>query len=451
MNRLVIAAVGLLAACTWSNSLYQARLLSKNALRAERDRQPGQAQLLWGQVIVKAESAYARAPHGARGAEALWLAGHAAARTHDCARAVPALQGALSAASHSPWQQQLLLELGACEEALGGPAAASIYAMLLAMTTDPAVRREGRLRQGHALLLQGNWDLALATLAGEDSLPARLDRATAFAQLGRTDRALAELSPALAASDSSVRWVDYIETFAVHNSAAADSLLDRVLGFPTLSVAGRSALILAAARAALAYDPAAADRRLRRLDLGSGGGAAGEGGMLQQQLRLTRPTTPSELRGPVDAIAAVDLADAGFAGRRLADLVRYGRQLLGKNDSTAAGAARGDLIMFALGELARDSLRAPRLGAWFFARLERDWPQSPYAAKALLARGPLEPDSADALLARVRRLPTNPYVAAANGDVAGRVQVPRLEDSLNRFIARLWVAKPLGTAVPERP
>lgn len=451
MKRLVIAGVGLLAACTWSNSLYQARLLSKNALRAERDKQPGQAQLLWGQVIVKAESAYARAPRGARGAEALWLAGHAAARTRDCVRAMPALEGALSAAPHSPWEQQLLLELGACEETLGGPTAVSIYATLLALTNDPAVRRQARLRQGHVLVLQGNWELALATLAGEDTLPARLDRATAFAQLGRTDQALAELSPALAGSDASVPWVGYLETFAVHNSAATDSLLDRVLVFSTLAAERRSALILAAARAALAYDPAAADRRLRLLDSRSGGGAVSEGRLLQQQLRLTRPTTPSELRGPVDSIAAVDLSDAGFGARRLAELARYAGLLLSKNDSTVAGAPRGDLTMFALGELARDSLGAPRLGGWFFARLERDWPQSPYTAKALIARAPLEPDSADALLARVRRLTTNPYVVAANGDIAGRVQVPRLEDSLSRFIARLWLAKPLGTAAPDRP
>jgi hypothetical protein len=173
--------------------------------------------------------------------------------------------------------------------------------------------------------------------------------------------------------------------------------------------------------------------------------------LLQLQLRLTRPTTPAALRGPVDSISAIDLADGGIVAGRLGDLVRFARQLLSKNDSTAAGAPRGDLTMFALGELARDSVGSPRLGGWFFARLERDWPQSPYVGKALIARIPLEPDSADALLARVRALTSNPYVTTAAGDAAGRGQLPRLEDSLSRFIARLWAAKPIGAAAADRP
>src|ERR1019366_5150292 len=59
VKRVVLVGAALLVACTWSNSLYQARLLSNNALRAEREKQPGQAQRLWGQVIAPAESAYA--------------------------------------------------------------------------------------------------------------------------------------------------------------------------------------------------------------------------------------------------------------------------------------------------------------------------------------------------------------------------------------------------------
>lgn len=451
MKRLILAGTGLLVACSWSNSLYQARLLSKNAISAERDKQPGQARLLWGQVIDKAQVAYTRAPGGARGAEALWLAGHAAARTGDCLRAVPALQGALSLATHQPWEQALLLDLGACDETLGSAAAAPVYAMLVALTTDPAIRHQARTRQGHVLVLHEDWDLALAALAGEDSPSARLDRATAFAQLGRTDEALAELSPALAAADTSVPWTGYVETFAVHNSAAADALLDRVIAFPTLSAARRSGLILAAAQAALVFDPAAADRRLRRLDPRSGGVAASAGRLLQLQLRLTRPTSPSELRGPADSIAAIDLSDAGFGARRVSELARFATLLLSMNDSIAAGAPRGDMTVFALGELARDSLGAPRLGGWFFARVERDWPQSPYAAKAILARVPLEPDSADALVARAGRLTGNPYVAAANGDLASRLELPRLEDSLSRFIVRLWLARLPGGTVLDRP
>ena len=98
--------------------------------------------------------------------------------------------------------------------------------------------------------------------------------------------------------------------------------------------------------------------------------------------------------------------------------------------------------MFALAGLANDSLNAPRLGGWFLARVEQQWPASLYLAKALMARAAVEPDSADAILARVRRLGSNPYVAAANGDVAGMVRVTQLEDSLGRFVDRMLTARP---------
>lgn len=440
MKRLPIAPLALLAACTWSNSLYQARLLSKNAVRAERDNQPGQAQSLWGQVFDKAESAYVRSPQGKRGAEALWLAGHSAARTRDCRKAIPALQGALASQPHAAWEQQLLLDLAECEEALGSPTAAAGYAAVLARSTNPAVRREARLRQGHVFVVQQEWDAALAALAGEDTLPARLDRATAYAHLGRASEALAELAPALSAADTSVKWQGYIETFAVRNSTAADSLLNHVLAFPTLPAPRRATLLLGAARSAIGSDPDAATRWLQQLDVGAPG-PLNEARLLQQQLLLTRPASPTQLRPSLEAAAGIDVADAGIGGRRLLDLLRYGRELLVLNDSTAPGAPQGDLMLFALGELARDSLGSSHMSSWFFARIEREWPQSPYTAKAIFARIELEPDSADVLRSRVRALAANPYVAAANGEAAGRATAARLEDSLSTFISRLWAGR----------
>lgn len=451
MNRYFAAGVVLLGACTWSNSLYQARMLSKNAARAEREGQPGVAQLYWGQVIDKAESAYVRSPQGKHSAEALWLSGHAAARTRDCRRAVPALQGALAASTRSTWELELLLELAQCEEALGASSAASTYASLLERSTDPGVRRTVRMRQGHAQVLQEDWNAAIATLAGEDSLPARLDRATAYASLGRPADALAELAPALAAADTSVRWQDYLATFAVRNSAATDSLLERVLAFPAWTPARRAALVIGAARSAIVFDLDAADRRLQRLNAGSPG-ALNEGRLLQLQLALMRPVSPAQLLVPLDSLSRIDVTDAGIAGRRLQELERHARVLLAVNDSTTAGAPQGDLRMFALAELARDSIGAPRLGNWFFARVERDWPQSPYVARALFARSILQPDSADVLRMRAARLTTSPYVAAANGEPVGRIAVARLEDSLGAFVTRFWRSRP-STTIPsaERP
>jgi hypothetical protein len=431
-------ALVLLAGCAWSNSLYQARLLSGNATTAEREHRTGEAQALWGQVIVKADSAYARDPGGRRGAEALWLSGHAASRTRDCSRAIPKLQGAMTAVSNAPWREEMLFELAECEEASGGPTAASLYATLAASSHDPATLRRARIREGHALVARGDWQAALDVLAGEDTLPARLDRAMADAQLDNGGQALVELRVPLLAADTSVHWLDYIEALSLHHAATADSLLDRVLAFPSVSPQRRAAWLLASARDALDRDPAAADRRLRRLAAMPASLPVTQGRLLQEQLRVRRATTPDQLRGATDSLSRVPATEDVAGDRIIAGVVRMSRQLLDRNQQTAAGSDGGDLAVFGIAEAARDSLHAPQLGAWFFGRIERDWPHSPYVAKAIMARGALEPDSAVALLARVQALTDNPYVAAANGEIAGRLRVTRLEDSLGRYIGRMW-------------
>jgi len=451
VTRLAVACIALLGGCAWSNSLYQARHSARDAARAEREARPGEAQAAWTSVVLHADSAYARSPRGKRGAEALWLAGHASVRLNDCARAVPTLEAALFALGNAPWRSQLLLELGQCDEATRSASASSVYAMLIGSTSDPVIQRQARIRQGHVLTLESRWADALAVLDNEDTIPARLDRAMALAQLGRTDRALQDLEPSLAASDTTVRWLNYVEAFAPHGTEATDSLLARLLAFPNAREVQRAEWLFAGARAALTADPAAADRRLRQLALRTPGRWVTEGAMLQVELRITRATSPATVRNVLDSLRRGPELPEGLAAMRLNRLQQGALQVLGPNDSTRAGAAGGDLVMFALAEYARDSLGAPRLAGWFFGRLERDWPASPYVPKALLARSMLEPDSSATFIARVRRQSGSPYLTAAEGDVAGAMRRSRLEDSLGKFITAFWIRRPpLPRAIPDR-
>jgi tetratricopeptide (TPR) repeat protein len=451
VKRLAVACVTLLGGCAWSNSLYQARHAAGDAARAEREARPGEAQAAWTSVVLHADSAYARSPRGKRGAEALWLAGHASVRLNDCARAVPSLEAALFAFGNAPWRSQLLLELGQCEEATGSASAASVYAMLIGSTGDPAIRRQARIRQGHVLTLESRWTDALAVLDNADTVPARLDRAMALAQLGQADRALADLEPSLAASDTTIHWLNYIEAFAPHGTQATDSLLARLLAFRNAREAQRAEWLFAGARAALLADPPAADRRLRQLVTRAPGRWVNEGAMLQAELRITRASSPAPLREVIDSLRRAPEMSEGVAPVRLNRLRQGAQQVLGPNDSTRAGAVGGDLVMFALAEYARDSLGAPRLAAWCFGRLERDWPGSPYVPKALLARSVLEPDSSAELIARARQHAGSPYLTAAAGDVAGAMRRSRLEDSLGKFISAFWIHRPPPTrAIPDR-
>ena len=450
MKRLVLTGLVLLAGCAWSNSLYQARHLTQDALRAERDKRPGEASQLWGVVVFKAESAYARSPRGARGAEALWLAGNAEAHNNNCGRAASYLERSLFSGPSAPWTEQLLLALGRCQEANQGPTAASVYGMLLAHATDPEMRRQARLRQGRVLVRQQHWAEGAAALQGDDTLPARLDRATALAQLGRTDEALADLAPLLAAADTSIRWITYIDIFAAHNSAATDQLLARLIAFPNVSEEQRSAWLLAAVQLAVEFDPDAADRRLNQLATRPRGRAVTEGQMIRVQRRIVGATSIPALRNVLDSLRhGGDLPEGSLEATRVAALERSGQRLVSGNDSTRAGAPVGDLAMFALAEFARDTFASPRLAEWLLDRLERDWPQSPYLPKALLARAALEPDSAVTLRERVQRYASNPYVAAARGDRGGQARMAQLEDSLGRYIRSLPANFPAAPRVVQ--
>ena len=438
MNRWGCAGLMMLAGCAWSNSMYQARRTTRDAARAERDHRPGEASQLWGIAVTKAESAYARSPRGAWGAEALWLAGNAEAHNNNCGRAAPFLERSLFGGPNEPWTEQLLLELARCQEAIQGPTAASIYAMLVARTRDPAVRRAAQLREGHVLVGQEHWAEGAAALAGDDTMPARIDRALALAHLGRTSEALADLDPFLAASDTSVRWVNYIDAFAVVNSGDTDKLLARLLAFTNVTEDQRSEWLLAGAQSAFRVDPAAADRRLRALVARPRGHAVTEAKVMQLERRVLDAASIPALRLLLDSLQRLGPPPEGsLAAGELARMEGQGALLVRGNDSTAAGAPAGDLRIFALAEYARDSLVNARIAGWLFARVERDWPGSPYGPKALLAQAAVEPDSAPLLLARARLHADNPYVLSALGDPGAQARMTQLEDSLGRYLRSL--------------
>src|SRR5690606_6088588 len=94
---------------------------------------------------------------------------------------------------------------------------------------------------------------------------------------------------------------------------------------------------------------------------------------------------------------------------------RWGEAMRADLDSTPAGAPEGDMMLLYHATIARDSLRAPALASWLLGRLERDWPASPYIGKALLARMVLEPDSLEALRARLESHTDSPYLAYVTG------------------------------------
>jgi hypothetical protein len=107
-----------------------------------------------------------------------------------------------------------------------------------------------------------------------------------------------------------------------------------------------------------------------------------------------------------------------------------------------------DMRLFLAAELARDTLTAPRLAGSLFRQVADDWPDSPYAPKALLALGMVDPawaDSARTLLAG--RYAASPYVAYVQGTPLPEYQA--LEDSLQAFTIRAQPRVPHRQPVRE--
>ena len=100
---------------------------------------------------------------------------------------------------------------------------------------------------------------------------------------------------------------------------------------------------------------------------------------------VSHATTGVQLRMAADSVGSLS-TDDGETAQRFAVLGRIVEALAVQHDSLVAGAPQGDMLTFVHAELARDSLRAPDLASYFLARLEREWPASPYMVKALLAR-----------------------------------------------------------------
>ena len=363
MNRAAVACILLVGGCAWNNSLYQARSLTKDAARAEREKRPFDAPPRPG---VKWLARPSRRMPGRHGAGAVrkrsGSGGHAAARINDCARSRararsnprcsrdPIPNGVRNCSSSSTC---------ATRQRATPPRPRSTECSSLRPPTLPsgARRASGKVTCSSC---KATGPKGWRSSRGEDTLPARLDRAMALAQLGRTDRALADLAPLLAA-----RRLERPMAELRRRVRNARNRRHRCAAHPTAGVSRRprrAAFVVAAHRCS---------GRTRTRSAGSGPPAGAAQYAAIRCFRARRANAPRGTR-----IHARDIGTAGArcwwihcgarascpeggAAMRIAALQRNAERLIARDDSTAAGTPNGDLVMFALAEFARDSLRAP--------------------------------------------------------------------------------------------
>jgi len=438
----LLLASGLLAGCVYYNGMYNAKRLARSAQKAEREGRTFDASNLWGQVVTRAESVVVRHPESKYVDEALVLQGIALARLRQCPSAVSPLGRVALLPANSDLAEEAALALGRCQMELGSSAAADVAFARVVDSRNPARRESARLYRARALRLTGRHQQALSLLAATPGPAVQEERLLALAGLRRRPEALGLLDSIVARSDSTTAWDSLLAALGRENPIVASDLLDRLGSRPGVQPAVQARRLLDDALRLAPADSARAAARIRQAMRAGAGTPSGDQAELRLlRLDLTRVRDASELAPHAAALQQVIIrksSSAADAGQLHSSVV----QVKSAADSSGPGVPRADLRVFLAAEVARDSLAASSLAASLFRRVADDWPDSPYAPKALIAGQALAPewaDSARALLAE--RYADSPYLALLRGEEAAGFE--ELEDSLRAFAA-------LGAGRPVR-
>ncbi|MFN8647277.1 MAG: hypothetical protein U0104_10960 [Gemmatimonadales bacterium] len=436
------------AGCAYYNGMYNAKRLAGRARKAEREGRTFDASSLWGQVAVKAESMLVRHPGSKWDDEARLLQGTAQARLKDCVGALPLLEQVMVRATNREFQEQAAMLVGGCRVTLGDPVGATAAYARLTDSPDPERRNLALYAHGRALRIAGDFAPALEELSASADPRAPAERMVALAGVGRVPEAIGLADSLLAAGDSMAPWDSLMAVLARDHPGTADSLLASLTASSTLPQTLRASLLVQDGVRRGSDDPTGADRRfVDALALAGRSPIEGEARYHRVRARITRAESVPDLLALLDDLEAGEDMPGPF-GLRLSFLALQVRRLAIAADSAPPGAARGDLRLFAAGEMARDSVGARAFSRRQFVRIAREWPESPFAPKAIMALIDLEPLARDSLVQVLEgRYGASPYVRlAATGDAP---EVVALEDSLRRFIATF---RPEGARrPPSRP
>ncbi|MGH7508324.1 MAG: hypothetical protein ACREMZ_02490 [Gemmatimonadales bacterium] len=438
--------IGLLGGCVYYNGMYNANRLAQSARKAEREGRTFDANSLWGQVATKAESVIVRHPRSKYADEAAVLRGLALARLGQCEQALAPLGRAALVRGNADLFEEALLTTGRCQVSLGNMAAADASFIQVLESRNPERRVEAHFQHARALRHAGKYQEALAAIESVKDPRADAERLLALAGSGRGPEALALADSLVSAGDTTKSWDSLIVALGQQDPAAASSLVDRILRLPGQRDATRARRLLEDALRLSGTDSARAAARLREtIAIGGSGEAAGRASVQLVRLSLVPVSQPQELTPIIDTLHEL-------TGRY--EVVSYALSQLGATaaavlaaTSVNPGAPQGDMRLFLGAEAARDSLGAPGLANAMFHRIFEEWPESPYAPKAILAAQQLDPtwsDSARAILEE--RYVASPYLAMIRGE--GTPAYRQLEDSLGAFAAT--IAAPLRRPAPGR-
>jgi hypothetical protein len=447
---LVLPWLLLVGGCVYYNGMYNTKSLAKRARNAEREGRTFEASNLWGQVSVKAETLLVAHPRSKYAEEARLLYGTARAKLNDCSTALPELETVMLGARNATFAEAAAEMVGWCRVALGDLAsAAEVYARLTT-SKDPARRDLALYAHGQALRLSGQYREALIALGDSKHGRARGERAAALAGAGDTAGARAVIDSLIAERDSLAPWPDIVALVGATDLETGTALTDRLAAWPALPATTRGQLLIEDAVRISAVDVDRAQRRLAAVQtVAEGTERAIEARLLLIRWRIARAETPDSL-----AAIANDLMEMRESASSFIPVVQQlsvqAQRAAEAADSVPPGSPGGELRLFLAGELARDSLDARRFAAAQFRRIVEQWPESPFAPKALLALIVMQPHLADSLQARMRAsYQSSPYLVVADGGESAQLAV--LEDSLRQFVTTYQTGRTAPRGTPARP
>jgi tetratricopeptide (TPR) repeat protein len=447
-------AVSLLGGCVYYNGMYNANRLANSARKAEREGRTFEANNLWGQVATKAESVVVRHPKSKYAEEATILRGLALARLGQCEQALGPLARVTVAAIGTDLTEDAWLATGRCQVSLGNIAAGDVAFAQVTESKNPWRRREARFQRAQTLRHSGRYREALSALEGVPEPRAVSERLLSLAGSGRVPEAMALADSLVARGDTTQPWDSLLVSLGRQDPSNASSLIARVRQLPNRSAETQARWLLDDGRRLIGSDTARARRRFREaVEIGGSGEAAGRASLQLVRLDLRGVRHPQAI-APLIRSLGTNAKRYETVSAELTQLSNTAAGILTATASMTPGAPQGDLRLFLAAEAARDSLLAPRLAEGIFLRILREWPESPYAPKAILAAQQVNPEWADSARALLEaRYFESPYLAMIRGNEGSAYR--QLEDSLGAFATAqagaVGRAPGVGPRTPGRP
>lgn len=433
------------AGCAYYNAMWSAERYARDARRLEARGQDTEARTQWSRAALKAESVLVRHPGSRWADDALVLRGEGLARAGACASAAAPIAKALSTVSDAPLRERAGLAAAQCALVNGKPVEVERALADALASSDGGRRSRAEYLAGQSAATRREYDAALTHFARSREPGAWPARVRTLIAADRLADAAAVLDTLAGKRFDTSEWNELLQTLALAGGPdVAARALDKMMarGTSRVSNADRARLLIADGDRWLerAELDAAADRYRQAV---AASGASGDASVAHvRELRVTA----ARAEGRVDLApigAELDrVARSGGSGGAGAGDARALLELVGHVSATpeTPGAA------FRAIELARDSLRAPRLAGRLFLELAAADTGSLFAPKALVAALPLLPDQRDSIVTVLERAyPASPYTRAFRGDPSPAYAAA--EDSLAR---ELGVQVVRGSAAAAR-